>query len=83
MLISKKTIFYLIIAVLLIGQPILGGELVTGNNIFRLSSLALPFMIVYFSIISKTINVFKEYYLILIFINFLFSLHLDTPLSLL
>ena len=75
MLISKKTIFYLIIAVLLIGQPILGGELVTGNNIFRLSSLALPFMIVYFSIISKTINVFKEYYLILIFINFLFSLH--------
>ena len=48
-----KFIFFLSIPLLIIGQPILGGEFVTGNNIFRLSSLSLPFFIIYFAILFK------------------------------
>lgn len=71
----KDSIFFLSIPLMLIGQPILGGEMVTGNNIFRLSSLALPFLIIYFSILFKPMILIKNYYLYLIIFNFIYSLH--------
>ncbi len=71
----NNLIFFFLTPIMFIGQPILGGELVTGNNIFRLSSLSLPFLVVGLSMITKREKIFFERYLIIILINFLFSLH--------
>lgn len=71
----RDSIFFLSIPLMLIGQPILGGEIVTGNNIFRLSSLALPFVVVYFSILFKPLILLKNYYIYLLIFNFIYSLH--------
>lgn len=71
----EKFIFFLSIPMLIIGQPVLGGELVTGNNIFRLSSLALPFLIIYFAILFKPKIIFKNNYFYFLLFNFIYSLH--------
>ncbi len=70
-----KSTFFLIIPLLMIGQPILGGEQVTGNNIFRLSSLALPYLIIYFAIIFKPKISLKNNYFYFLVINFIYSFH--------
>ena len=61
------------IPLLIIGQPILE-EFVTGNNIFRLSSLSLPFFIIYFAILFKPKISLKKIIFILL-INFIYSFH--------
>ena len=73
--ILEKFIFFLSIPLLIIGQPILGGEFVTGNNIFRLSSLSLPFFIIYFAILFKPKISLKKNFIYFLLINFIYSFH--------
>ena len=72
---TRDTIFLLLTSIMFIGQPILGGEMVTGNNIFRLSSLSLPFTIFWVAKYFKPKFELKKFYLYIIIFNFLFSLH--------
>lgn len=71
----ENLLFFLFTSLMIIGQPILGGEQVTGNNIFRLSSLALPYLVTYFAIIFKPRFLLKNYCYVFLIINFLYSLH--------
>lgn len=71
----KNFIFLFFVAIMLIGQPILGGLQITGNNIFRLASLSLPFLIFFLTSFTNIKKIISEHYIIIIFINFLYSLH--------
>ena len=72
---ARDSIFLLLTSLMFVGQPILGGEMVTGNNIFRLSSLSLPFLIFWVAKYFKPKFELKKFYLYIIIFNFLFSLH--------
>jgi len=71
---SEVFIFILSASVIIIFQPILGGPLITGKNIIRLSLLALPSILILINCSNSTNQISKNIFFFILFL-FISSLH--------
>lgn len=71
---SEVFIFILSASVITIFQPILGGPLITGKNIIRLSLLALPSVLILINCSNSTNKISKNIFYFILFL-FISSLH--------